>query len=118
MVAVQPLGSADPCGVGRRSLHDERPSSLGRLGQRAATRSTAPRRIRPAARRLPGAGLWRAQGDVAVPKTEYDLDYAPDDPDVDPNKYPEQHLLQLSTDTTEHDGEALVLKDDPRYFAY
>lgn len=60
----------------------------------------------------------RAQGDVAVPKTEYDLDYDPDDPDVDPNKYPEQHLLQLWIDTTEHDDEALVLKGDPRYIAY
>ncbi|MFT4397806.1 hypothetical protein ACLTEW_23015 [Gordonia lacunae] len=60
----------------------------------------------------------RVQGDVAVSKTEYDLEYDPDDPDVDPNKYPEQHLLQLWIDTTEHDDEALVLKDDPRYIAY
>lgn len=60
----------------------------------------------------------RAQGDVAVPKTEYDLDYDPDDPEVDPNKYPEQHLLQFWIDTTEHDDEALVLKDDLRYIAY
>lgn len=60
----------------------------------------------------------RAQGDVAVPKTEYDLDYDPDDPDVDPNKYPEQHLLQFWVDTTEGGAEATVLKDDPRYIAY
>ncbi len=60
----------------------------------------------------------RAQGDVAVPKTEHDLDYDPDDPDVDPNKYPEQHLLQFWIDTTEGGDEASVLKDDPRYVAY
>ena len=66
----------------------------------------------------PGVYRVRAYGckrdEVAVSTTKYE----PDDPEADPSRCPEQHLLQLWFGTPEHHDDALVLKGDPRYIAY